>query len=118
MHRRLTSILLLVTFLGLGTGGFSYLHERQHAAEDAAEAVADGAADRHGGRPAEHHHHDETNCPRCAQLHLPMVAVAAPPPVVSVGPLVSTLSLVRRSLVCRPPPAQADCRDPPVVLPA
>ncbi len=107
---RLSSILLLVTFLGLGTGGLSYLHDRQHEAEDAAEAADRRAA----GLPVEHHHHDESNCPVHAQLHAPLIAGGWVPPPLASARLLAVLSTLRQPLVHRRPPARADCRDPPV----
>jgi hypothetical protein len=112
LRHRLTSILLLVTFLGLGTGVLAYLHERQHAAEDAAEERADRAA----GLPAERHHHDESNCHVCAQLHLPLIAARWSPPVMSLGQQVAMVPVVVPQLVERRPPGRADCRDPPGAL--
>ena len=109
MLHRLSSVLLLVTFLGLGTGGLSYLHDRQHEAEDA-RAAADRRA---AGLPVEQHHHGETNCRVHAQLHLPMVAGGWGPPVVPAGDLVAVVATLRESHVRRRPPARADCRDPP-----
>ena len=108
---RLTSILLLVTFLSLGSGGLSYLHDRQHEAEDAVEDRADRAA----GLPVEHHHHDETNCRVHAQLHMPLVAGGWAQLLAVIGTPLTCLSRLRRPLVHRHPPARADCRDPPTI---
>jgi hypothetical protein len=110
--RHLASILLLVTFLGLGTGTLAYLHDRQHEAADAAEDRAARAA----GLPVEHHHHDETNCRVHAQLHMPMVAGRWVAPLATGGLLVGTLSLLRPTLLHRDPPARFDCRDPPLTV--
>ena len=56
--KRLASILLLFCFLGVGTGAAEFLHDLQHAADDAREdAIA-----RSAGQPVQEHHHDETNC--------------------------------------------------------
>ncbi len=114
MLRRLSSILLLITFLGLGTGGLSYLHDRQHEAEDAAEAADRRAA----GLPVEQHHHDETNCRVHAQLHLHFTAGGADPSPISIGPPVAVLAITSEPLTHRGPPYRADCRDPPLYLPA
>ncbi len=110
MLSRLSSILLLLAFLGLGTGGLSYLHDRQHEAEDAAEAAERRAA----GLPVEQHHHDESNCPVHAQLHLHFTAGGTPPPTITVGPLFAVLTLTSEPLIHRGPPSRADCRDPPL----
>ena len=114
MLHRLSSILLLATFLGLGTGGLSYLHDRQHDAADAREAAERRAA----GLPVEHHHHDETNCRVHAQLHMPLMAGGWASLPVPLGPLVAVHSLCCQPLVHRGPPSRADCRDPPVFLAA
>ena len=110
MLRRLTSILLLATFLGLGTGALAYLHECQHAAEDAVEDRDARAA----GLPVEHHQHDDSNCPVHAQLHMPLIAVAGVPPLALSGRMVGLVVVGRQSLPHRRPPGRADCRDPPM----
>ena len=100
--RRLTSILLLITVLGLGTGGLAYVHDLQHAAEDAREDRDAGAA----GLPVEHHHHDESNCHVHAQLHLPLIAAGWATMVVSLGLLPASPPPVRSACPTRRPPAE------------
>ena len=109
---RLAAILLLFAFAAIGTGGMGYVHDRQHAAEDALEDAADRAA----GVPVEHHHHDESNCALHAQLHL-LVIAGGWAPVIGPGTLVAAASPPpRQASVGRRPPARADCRDPPRTL--
>jgi hypothetical protein len=107
--KRLASILLLLTFLGLGSGALDYLHELQHARED---AIADARAQA-DGRPVVPHHHDESNCETCAQLHIQFVFVRWTPTLICLGLFVAFLTLLDTPLISRLAPARIDCRGPP-----
>jgi hypothetical protein len=109
--KRLASILLLLTFLGLGSGALDYLHELQHARED---AIADVRA-KADGRPIVPHHHDESNCETCAQLHIQFVFVRWVPTLICLGLFVAFLTLLDTPLISRLTPARIDCRGPPAV---
>ena len=65
--KRLTSFVLLACIFGLGSGALQFLHELQHAAEDA----RDDAIAKAEGKPVEEHHHDETNCQVCTSCTWP-----------------------------------------------
>jgi hypothetical protein len=108
--RRNVAILLLMCFLGLGTGALQYLHELQHAAEDARMDAAAKAA----GLPVLPHQHDESNCEFCAQLHLQFVSIGWVPILICLGLLVAFLSLLDSPLIPRLIPVRIDCRGPPV----
>jgi hypothetical protein len=104
---------LLLVFLALGTGTLEYLHNLQHAQEDARE---DALLARKGGplTPHESHEHDDSNCPVHAQLHLPLMSGGWVPLLVLLGLFVAFLSLLSQPLIHRAVPARIDCRGPPV----
>ena len=56
----------MICYLALGTGALEYVHNLQHAAEDAREDALHIAC----GKPVEHHEHDDGNCEIHQQLHL------------------------------------------------
>jgi hypothetical protein len=107
--RRFAAILLLAGFLGLGTGGLQYLHEMQHAAEDARQ----DAAAKKAGLPVLPHQHDESTCEFCAQLHLQFVVIGWVPILICLGLLIAFLTLLDTPLIPRAIPARIDCRGPP-----
>jgi hypothetical protein len=107
--KRLAAILLLTCFLPLGTGGLLCLHEMQHQREDARQDAIAKAA----GLPITPHHHDESNCETCSQLHMPMLAAGWIPILICLGLLIAFLSLLDTPLIPRPLPARIDCRGPP-----
>ena len=107
--KRLAAILLLICFLPLGTGGLLYLHEMQHQREDAQQDAIAKAA----GAPITPHHHDESNCQTCAQLHMPMLAAGWTPILICLGLLIAFLTLLDAPLISRPAPSRIDCRGPP-----
>ena len=108
--RRVVAILLLLCFGVLGTGMVEYLHNQQHAREDA--LVTTTA--RNAGLPdLPHGTHDESNCEFHAQLHVPIMAAAWIPLLILLGLFVAFLTQliptpptrqVSRCLVCRGPP--------------
>ena len=106
---RATSYLLLFVFLSLGTGGAEYVHNLQHAAEDAREDAIAAASGHH----SEEHHHDESNCAVHAQLHMSFMSIGWVPLLISLGLLIAFLTLIATPLIPRRVPARADCRDPP-----
>jgi hypothetical protein len=107
---RWASFVLLLCFLGLGSGGLEYAHNLQHDAEDAIEDAKAKAS----GLPVERHHHDESNCHVHAQLHLGCIPVGWVPVLISLGLWVSFLTLMDRPLIPRAMPVRIDCRGPPV----
>jgi len=113
MFRRFALLLLLVCFLALGSGYALYLHEQEHAREDAEEAAALKAA----GLPApEHPDHDDNNCPVHAQLHMLMVTGTVLPVIVLLGLAVAFLTELPAQAPTSHVPLVADCRGPPVFL--
>jgi hypothetical protein len=107
--KRFASVLLLGVFLGLGSGGLAYLHNLQHAAEDARmDALA-----RKMGLPVLPHPHDDSNCPVHAQLHLQFVLIGATPILICLGLFLAFLSFIESPLIGRLIPARIDCRGPP-----
>jgi hypothetical protein len=109
--RRIPAILLLIWFLGLGTGAMEYLHEQEHAREDARiDALATAA-----GMPVPaHHEHDDNNCPVHAQLHLPIISMGWLPILVCLGMWIGFLTLLNTPLIPRPLFTAVDCRGPPI----
>ncbi len=107
--QRLAAILLLLCFAGLGSGAMEYLHDLQHAAEDARE----DAMLAKGGLPPARHHHDESNCEFCAQLHMPFMSAGWVPLLICLGLFVAFLTLLDTPLIPRAIPARIDCRGPP-----
>lgn len=108
---RVASIALLISFLGLGSGALNYVHQLEHAREDAAiDAVL-----RTAGLPVQPHHHDDSDCQLCAQLHMQFVFIHWVPFLVCLGLFVAFLTLLDRPLIPRPLPVRIDCRGPPVV---
>jgi hypothetical protein len=110
--KRIAAILLLFVFLGLGTGVLQYLHQLQHAAEDARYNALAKAA----GLPPVHQNHDESNCEFCAQLHIPLMLAGWTPILICLGLLVAFLTLIDLPLVALAVPARIDCRGPPVCM--
>ena len=97
------AIFLLISFLGLGTGALSYLHELQHEHEDAQA----GHDDRHA--PV----HDESNCFVHAQLHLPTVSVGWVPLLICLGLFVAFVTELAPPLVSQRAFFRIACRGPP-----
>jgi hypothetical protein len=109
--RRVPAILLLLCFLGLGTGAMEYFHEQEHAREDARlDAIAKAA----GVPVPAHHEHDDSNCPVHAQLHLPLISIGWIPILVCLGLWIGFLTLLATPLIPRPVFTCIDCRGPPV----
>jgi len=107
---RITSIVLACWFVALGSGALAALHDLQHDQEDAAIAAADRAA----GRPErEAPHHDESNCPVHAQLHIPCISAGWVPLLVCLGLFVAFLTLLPAPSVSRRALLRLDCRGPP-----
>jgi hypothetical protein len=97
--RRLSAILLIATFLALGSGTLERLHNQQHAAEDSIRAALGGGNGTPERMPPVH---DETNCDIHAQLHLPMISIGWVPLLVFTGVFVAFLSEIARPLVDHP----------------
>jgi hypothetical protein len=105
--KRATAILLALMFLAIGSGAAEYLHLRQHAMEDAAEA-------KHGAPSNEHH--DESNCEVCAQLHIPVTSRGWVPLLIFAGFFVAFLTQLPQSLVSQRAFFRIACRGPPVCI--
>jgi hypothetical protein len=103
--KRVTAVVLLLIFLGIGSGAAERLHHLQHAMEDAAQARS--------GAPLEDHH-DESNCQVCAQLHIPMISGGWVLLLFFLGLLVAFLPPILQSLVSQRALIRIDCRGPPV----
>ncbi len=108
---RLAAVILAFCFLTLGTGAMEYLHNLEHAREDAAEAAIAKAT----GQPVqEAPHHDETNCPVHAQLHMPTIPVAWVPLLILLGVFVAFLTMLAPAMTPQPAFVRIDCRGPPI----
>jgi hypothetical protein len=94
----------------LGTGALEYVHNLQHAAEDAREDAIAQASSNPGGHQ---HQHDETNCGVHAQLHTALFMTHWVPLLICLGLFVAFLSLLDAPLIGRLLPARIDCRGPP-----
>jgi hypothetical protein len=89
--RRIASIVLILTFLGIGTGAIEYWHNLDH---DAAS-------------------HDENNCPTHAILRAPGITAAAPPLLCLTDAQSDLVIVLPASLPSQHAPARIDCRGPP-----
>jgi hypothetical protein len=108
--RRLTAISLLLCFIALGTGSISYVHDLQHAHDDA--AIAERA--KTDGQPAPPApRHDASNCAIHAVLQSPLMNVAWVPLLVCVGLWVLFLSELPVLVIAHRFALQLDCRGPP-----
>jgi hypothetical protein len=91
--RRLASILLVLAFLGIGTGAIEYLHNLdQHATSQS---------------------HNETNCPTHAILRASAVLSAAPPLLCRTDLQPDRVIIASPSLPSQHTPTRIDCRGPP-----
>lgn len=106
---RCAAIIVLLGFLGLGTGGLERLHDLAHDAEDARNDHIARAA----GLPVLPHPHDESNCPVHAQLHMPLLTAGWTPPLICLGLLIAFLTLLETPLLAGMTPLRIDCRGPP-----
>ncbi len=109
--RQFTPLLLATVIFLLGSGTLEYLHNLDHAREDAIED-AQAAVD---GKPLAPHHHDESNCEVHAQLHMPALPAAWVPLLICLGLWVAFLTLLDTPLIPRLLPFRVDCRGPPAV---
>jgi len=109
--RRWAAIFLVVFYVGLGTGVLHYLHELDHAREDAREDAAALAS----GKPVQHHDHDD--CDVCAQFNVLVMWLSTPwtPLLAFLGLLVAILALLPIPPVYRRAPVRIDCRGPPAL---
>ena len=112
--RRLLIILTVVWFLARGIGLVEYVHNTQHAKEDA-QCAALSNADR--SRPDRQTPvHDDSNCAIHAQLHLPLIATPIVVLLICAGLLVAfvtQLAPVRADIRL---PSRLDCRGPPSLV--
>ena len=108
--RRFAATLLLMCYAALGSGAAEYLHNAEHAAED---AVLVAAAVRYG-KPLGHVPlHDESNCPLHAQLHICTMAVGWAPLLICLGLFVAFLTLLASRLPVQQLALAVACRGPP-----
>jgi hypothetical protein len=111
MHRVGAAILLLC-FLGLGSGALRFAHDAAHRQHDARLEHAARAA----GIPIEpkdHHPHDESNCDLHALLNAPLALTNETPLLVQLGLFVAFLTLLSTPVARLRLPARIDCRGPP-----
>jgi hypothetical protein len=108
--RRITAVILACWFFALGSGALAALHDLQHDREDAAIAAADRAA---GRAERDAPHHDESNCPVHAQLHIPFIAAGWVPVLACLGLFVAFLTLLPAERVSHCAVTRIDCRGPP-----
>jgi hypothetical protein len=108
--RRVSSVILILAFLALGSGATEFLHNAQHAAEDARWAIAQGPG-HSPDSPAPTH--DDSNCPVHLQLHLPALPAYVPPPALFVGLLIGLVSVALPRVTSFRAPVLIDCRGPP-----
>jgi hypothetical protein len=102
--RAFASILLVATFLALGTGGLQYLHNLDHQRVDSRHA---NSPSHPGPLP------DDNNCETHAQLHQPVAAGGWVPLLVFLGLFVAFLTLLAPEPVSYRPLRCLDCRGPP-----
>ena len=102
--RRLFAAILIALFLALATGAMEYLHNREHAREDARLGTPD-------------QHHDENNCAVHAQLHAPALSSGWVPLLVCIGLFVAFLSELTDQPTAHRPITRLVCRGPPALLP-
>jgi hypothetical protein len=102
--RRFASILLVATFLALGSGGLEYLHNLDHQRLDSRHA---DSASHPSPLP------DDNNCKTHAQIHQPVAATAWVPLLVFFGLFVAFLTLLAPEPVSHRPLLCLDCRGPP-----
>jgi hypothetical protein len=108
--QRFIVILALSWFAALGSGALEYLHNAQHARQDAAMQAAARAA----GRPYRHSPlHDDSNCGVHLQLHFPLIAYGFVMLLSRLGLLIAILAIVAAALRPRAVLARIDCRGPP-----
>jgi hypothetical protein len=88
--RRLSSILLILAFLGIGTGAFEYWHNLDNQTA-----------------------HDETNCPTHAILRAPGIVAAAPPVLCITDSQSDRVIVLPAALPSQHTPTRIDCRGPP-----
>ncbi len=110
MFRRLTATFLVLWFAALASGGLQYFHELSHQREDAIEDAAAVAS----GKPVAEHHHDESNCQLCADLHMALMLTHWTPTISFAGMLLAILALAACLPVAQRVPARIDCRGPPL----
>jgi len=89
--RRFASILLILAFLGIGTGAIEYWHNLDKQASS----------------------HDETNCPTHAILRSSTIATAAPPLLCRIDAQLDKVIADTSSLISQHTPTRIACRGPP-----
>lgn len=105
--RRLSSILLLLGFLALGTGLLENIHLQTHLQEHAATKLTHG--DPGQSDPG------EGNCNLCLQLHIPTLSTGWVPLLICLGLIVAFLTLLAPRLAPQRIAVHIDCRGPPVL---
>ena len=124
--RKCPVILLILSIFSIGCGGLEYLHNLGHALEDALEDVEQlqmpAAVDLAAVHLAGLHqipvhsdrHHDESNCPVHAQLHMPAITGGWVPLLVCLGLWIAFLSQRPVPVVRCLHVTRFDSRGPPV----
>jgi hypothetical protein len=101
--RKLCAIFVLLSFFALGSGALEYLHNLNHAHDDARTAHTSDEVP----------FHSESNCFIHAKLHLPTVAVGWVPLLVFLGIFVAFVTELAPALVSQRALIRIDCRGPP-----
>jgi len=92
--RKFLAILLILTFVGLGTGAIEYVHN----------------LDQHQGEA----NHDSSDCDFHCLLRAPLVLTTATPHLLSRGELLAIANFILPTLISQHTPGRIDCRGPPV----
>jgi hypothetical protein len=108
--QQVAATVLLLCYLGLGSGAVESWHNAQHAAEDAKAA----ATAQQAGMPLDHlPFHSDENCAVHWQLHLATMAVGWVPILICLGLFLAFLSELPRQPVAFQRSVVIPCRGPP-----
>lgn len=114
--RRLAAVILVMSFLGLGSGTSRWAHEFAHHSEPAPAEAAPGSA-HPPGDPHDHRHpHDESTCELYTLLNAPLALAQAPGPLVESGQFVAFHVLPPTPVQRLRLPTRIHCRGPPAFL--
>jgi hypothetical protein len=108
---RLAAMILVVGYLGLGSGAVERWHNARHAAEDA--QILEAA--RLAGVPLKHFpFHDDYNCSFHWQIHVSTMAVGWVPLLILLGLFLAFLTMLPVQLPVYQRMLVISCRGPPV----
>ena len=111
--RRWVAVILVTSFLGLGSGTVRFAHDFTHDCHHAVADAAPGAADP-PAEPQDHDHPHESSCELHAVLNAPLVLAQAPSPQVELRRCVESQPLRPTPVQRLRLPTRIDCRGPPV----